>query len=143
MERLMSTRQKHCAFCGHFFTFDRRVSKRQRCCSRPECRRTRKRASQEAWTAKNRGYFRGRYDNTRRWLESHPGYLRRRRRKLRDIQDKIPELSPIKSVRLLLPAKWFKSDIQDTMVQITVIDSETYLGTEGEVIYKTRLAQTG
>jgi hypothetical protein len=44
---------------------------------------------------------------------------------------------------LLLPLKWFKDDIQDTMVKITLIDSETYLGTAGEVIYKTRLAKTG
>jgi hypothetical protein len=61
----------------------------------------------------------------------------------RDIQDAIPDLTARKSVRLLLPLKWFKDDIQDTMVKITLIDSETYLGTAGEVIYKTRLAKTG
>lgn len=127
----MDTRQKHCEFCGRFFTPDHRVGQRQRGCYRPECRKARKRASQAAWTKKNEGYFQGRYANTRRWLEAHPGYLRRRRRMQRDIQDAIPDLSSRKSVRLLLPVKWFKNDIQDTRVQITLIDSETYLGTAG------------
>lgn len=139
----MNTRQKHCEFCGRFFIPDHRVGKKQRCCSRPECRKARKHASQASWTEKNNGYFRGRYDNTRRWLAAHPGYLRRRRQELRDIQDTIPDLTARKSVRLLLPANWFKNDIQDTMVKIAIIDSETYLCTAGEVIYKTRLAQTG
>jgi hypothetical protein len=140
----MGTRQKHCEFCGRFFTPDARLGERQRCCSRPECKRLRKRTSQASWTKKNKGYFQGRYGNTLLWLEAHPGYLRQRRRRMRrDIQDAIPDLTARKSVRLLLPLKWFKDDIQDTMVKITLIDSETYLGTAGEVIYKTRLAKTG
>lgn len=139
----MGTRQKHCEFCGRFYTPDPRLGERQRCCSRPECKRLRKRASQASWTKKNKGYFQGRYGNTRLWLEAHPGYLRQRRRMRRDIQDAIPDLTARKSVRLLLPVKWFKDDIQDTMVKITLLESDTYLGTAGEVIYKTRLAQTG
>jgi len=137
----MITRQKHCEFCGRFFTPDRRVGKRQRSCSRPECKRARKKASQATWTKKNQGYFNGRYDNTRQWLEAHPGYLRQRRRKLRDIQDERPELTARKSVRLLVPVKWFKNDIQDTMAVITMVDSDTYIGTERRVIYKTRLTE--
>jgi hypothetical protein len=139
----MGTRQKHCEFCGHFYTPDRRVGKRQRSCPRTECKRKRKRASQTAWTKKNQWYFKGRYDTTRRWLGAHPGYLRQRRAKRRDIQDEIPELTSRKSVRLLVPAKWFKSDIKDTMAVITIIDSDTYIGTATGVIYKTRLAKTG
>jgi hypothetical protein len=39
--------------------------------------------------------------------------------------------------------KWFKNEIQDTMVKIILIDSETYISTAAGVRYKTRLAQTG
>ena len=143
MESPMGPRQKRCEFCGRFFTPDPRLGDRQRCCRRAKCRKARKQASQAAWTKKNAGYFKGRYDNTRRWLAAHRGYLRQRRRKLRDIQDSTPDLTSKKSVRLLLPDKWSKDDIQDTILRITVIDSETYIGTVEEVIYKTRLAQAG
>lgn len=139
----MSTRRRHCEFCGRFFIPDCRVGKKQRCCSRPECRKARKRASQASWAAKNPGYFTGRYENTRCWRGAHPDYQRQWRRKFREIQDTIPEVTGRKSVRLLLPAKWFKDEIQDTMVRITLIDSETCISTAPGVRYKTRLSQTG
>ena len=107
----MVTRQKRCEFCGRFFTVDRRLCTRQRSCGRPECRRARKRASQAAWLKKNPDYFKGRSDNTRQWRHAHPGYQQRRRQKIHEIQDSIDSPSPMKSVRLLIPAKWFKYEI--------------------------------
>jgi hypothetical protein len=139
----MVTRQKRCEFCGRFFIPDYRIGPKQKSCNRPECRKERKRTSQASWTKKNEGYFQGRYAVTRRWLEAHPHYKREWRRKRRGIQDEIGDLTATKSVRLLLPAKWFIRGIQDTMLKITLIDSDTYLGTDGEVVYKTRLASTG
>ena len=136
----MHIRQKHCEFCGRFFIPDRRTGNRQRSCQRPECRKLRKAASQAAWASKNNDYFKDRYENTQIWRAAHPGYQRQRRRKIREIQDAIPDSSRIKSVRLLVPAAWFKSEIQDTMALITVIDSETCISTAAGVRYKTRLA---
>jgi hypothetical protein len=129
MESGMVARQKQCEFCGRFFTVDNRVGDRQRSCVRPECKKKRKQISQAEWFKKNAGYFKGRYENTRQWLEAHPGYQRQRRKKIRDIQDESATISPMKSVRLLIPAKWFKSDIQDTMVTLTLLDSKTYIST--------------
>lgn len=135
----MVTRQKRCEFCGRFFTVDRRLGTRQRSCGRPECRRARKRASQAAWLKKNPDYFKGRSDNTRQWRHAHPGYQQRRRQKIHEIQDSIDSPSPMKSVRLLIPAKWFKDEIQDTRVTLTLLDSTTYISTAAGVSYKTRL----
>jgi hypothetical protein len=138
----MHTRQKHCEFCGRFFFPDRRIGNKQRCCKRPECRKLRKAASQAAWALKNEDYFKCRYENTKIWRAAHPGYQRERRKKIREIQDAIPDSTRLKSVRLLVPATWFKSEIQDTMALITVIDSETCISTAAGVRYKTRFAET-
>lgn len=141
MEHIMHTRQKHCDFCGRFFTPDRRTGNKQRSCPRPECRKLRKAAAQAAWASKNRDYFKNRYENTKRWREEHPGYQRQRRKMAGEIQDEIPASTSMKSVRLLLPAEWFKNGIQDTMAVITLIDSDTYISTAKGVRYKTRLAE--
>ena len=136
----MHTRQKHCEFCGRFFIPDHRVGIRQKSCSRPQCRKRRKAVAQAAWVAKNVGCFAGRYDNTKHWRKKNPGYQRQRRKKRREIQDEIPSSSSMKSVRLLLPATWFKNEIQDTKVVVSIIESDTYVCTDTGVRYKTRLA---
>jgi len=50
---------KQCKFCGKFFIPDPRVKERQKACSNPECKKKRKKASQDAWVQKNPGYFIG------------------------------------------------------------------------------------
>ena len=72
----MRYKKKKCAFCGKLFIPDPRVGDRQKACSRKECRRQRKALAQKRWVEKNPEYFCGRYENTRAWLEQHPGYLR-------------------------------------------------------------------
>lgn len=137
----MRIRQKHCEFCGRFFTPDRRIGDKQRSCPRPECRKLRKAASQATWSTENDGYFKDRYEKTKSWRAAHPGYQRERRKKIREIQDAIPDSTRLKSVRLLVPATWFKNEIQDTMALITLIDSDTYISTGTGVRYKTKLAE--
>jgi hypothetical protein len=134
----MVARQKRCEFCGRFFTPNRRVGNRQRSCGRTECKKARKTAAQQTWVNNNPGYFKGRYDNTRRWRRAHPDYQRQRRQKIREIQDETARETPVKSVRLLVPAKWFKDEIQDTMVTLTLLDTATYISTVAGVRYKTR-----
>lgn len=115
MEPIMHIRQKHCEFCGQFFIPDRRIGNKQRCCPRPACRKLRKAASQAKWAAKNEDYFKARYEDTKVWRAAHPEYQRERRKKIHEIQD--------------------------TMAQITVLDSDTYIITATGVRYKTRLAE--
>jgi len=74
---------KHCEFCGRFFIPDPRVGNRQRACSRPECGKARKRASQQTWLAHEPDYFSGRYSYVKEWR------LKRRQTAGPMIQDEI------------------------------------------------------
>ena len=105
-------RQKRCYFCGRFYCPDVRARDRQKSCSRPGCRKRRKRQAQEEWVKANPDGFQGRYGNTQEWLKVHPGYLKGWRARRRDIQDKIRPETPVKSIRLVVPA-FFRGDIQD------------------------------
>ncbi len=73
-------RRKRCRFCCELFTPDPRPKGKQYACSAPQCQLERKRAKQRRWAARNPGYFKKRYHNTREWLGSHPGYAARYRR---------------------------------------------------------------
>jgi len=91
-------RKRKCPSCGVFFTPDHRNWRRQRYCSKPECRKAAKAASQKLWLQKpeNRNYFRG-PDNVRRiqeWRKAHPGYSRKKREALQDHLSGKPVESP-------------------------------------------------
>lgn len=105
--------QRRCAYCGRFMRADYRAGDRQKSCRDEECRKKRKRESQRRWLEANPGYFRGRYPNTKEWRESHPDYQRQWRAKRREIQDEISPKEQIKTLRLVIPEKWFKGEIQD------------------------------
>jgi len=84
---------------------------RQWTCSTPECQRQRHTKNHKAWEAKNPGYYRGRYENTKLWLKNHPGYLKNWRLKSGDIQDEIINNLLINQNITLLK----NADIQDEM----------------------------
>ena len=71
-----------CAYCGQYFMPDARVGIRQKACSRPACKKARKKDAQRTWCDKNPGYFRGRYPYVKAW-----------RKAKRMIQDEIPRES--------------------------------------------------
>ncbi len=73
-------RRKRCRFCRELFCPDARLKEKQYACSARECQLERKRAKQRRWAARNRGYFKRRYPNTKEWLRSRPGYAARYRR---------------------------------------------------------------
>jgi hypothetical protein len=89
---------KQCEFCGRFFVSDPRVGNRQRACSRPECGKARKRASQKAWLGNEPGYFYGRYPYVKEWRQ------KRRSTASEMIQDEIPPSKPVLKLVCLLPA---------------------------------------
>ncbi len=74
-------RRRKCRHCGELFRPDPRNVRHQRYCSKPECRKASKEASQRRWLAKaqNRDYFRGaaNVERVRAWRAAHPGYWRR------------------------------------------------------------------
>lgn len=94
---------KRCLFCGRYFTPDYRIGERQKSCGRPECKKARKKKAQDTWTAKNPGYFQGRYPYVKAW------------RTKRMIQDEIPQKKPYVELVIRIPAKK-KDMIQDEIV---------------------------
>ena len=104
---------KKCQFCGRFFIPDFRVGERQKACTRVECRQARKHSAQEAWLAKNPGYFRGRYPYVKEWR------LRKKTAAQLSgpevIQDEIPPAKPLLRLILLIPGEK-EGRIQDKIV---------------------------
>jgi hypothetical protein len=74
-------RRRKCPHCRELFHPDPRNLRHQRYCSKPQCRKASKAASQRRWLAKaqNRDYFRGtaNVERVRAWRAAHPGYWRR------------------------------------------------------------------
>ena len=104
--------QKRCKYCGRYFRPDKRV-KGQKSCFRKPCKSKRKKESQEAWLKKNPDYFKGRYEQTKEFREKNPTYQSEWRAKRREIQDEIPSSGPIKTIRIVVPEKILKCEIQD------------------------------
>jgi hypothetical protein len=90
--------RQRCAYCGRYFTPDKRVGLRQKACNRQECRKKRKQEAQRRWLSRNEGYFRDRYDYVKEW---------RRKKRTRDvgkmIQDEIPRPKSMRKYVLLIP----------------------------------------
>ncbi len=111
------TKQKRCLYCGRYFKPDYRVRDRQKACNDKGCQGKRKKESQKKWLEANPGYFEGRYEYVKQWRRKYPDYQRRwraeRKAKRREIQDEIPPSKPVITIRLVIPAKLLKGEIQD------------------------------
>jgi hypothetical protein len=72
-----------CLHCNEERRCDPRNRGRQCFCSKPDCRRASKAASQRQWVARaeNQNYFRGaeNCERVRQWRLAHPGYWRNKR----------------------------------------------------------------
>ena len=78
-----------------------------------ECRKARKRLAQEAWCAKNPGYFQGRYPYVKEWRQQRSAGVQPPGPEM--IQDKIPPAQPCLRLILLIPAEK-EGLIQDKIV---------------------------
>ena len=89
-------KRKKCCHCRQLFLPDPRNAKRQRYCSKPECRKASKASSQRQWLQKeqNRNYFSG-PENVKRvqqWRKEKPGYWRRKPKIIPDaLQDPLDQ----------------------------------------------------
>lgn len=113
MGTIKTNQQKKCTHCGRYFKPDKRAWKRQQTCQDKVCRAKQKKQSQKKWIDANPDYFKCRYENTRQWRSEHPDYQREWRAKRREIQDEMPPAKPIKIIRLAIPEKLLKDEIQD------------------------------
>jgi hypothetical protein len=70
--------RRKCLCCQAFFRVDARNIRHQKYCSKPDCRKASKAASQRLWLSQpgNRDYFQGpeNVGRVRAWREAHPGY---------------------------------------------------------------------
>jgi len=71
-------RKRKCLCCNESYVPDARNRWHQRYCSKPECRKASKQASQGRWLSsdKGRGYFLGpvHVERVKMWREAHSGY---------------------------------------------------------------------
>ena len=88
-------RRKHkCLCCKSWFIPDARRRGQQQYCSKTQCQRASKAASQQRWLRKseNEHYFQGpeHVERVQRWRRAHPQYWRRKQhRQYRRLQDLI------------------------------------------------------
>ena len=77
------TRQRRCKNCDELFKPDPRHLKRQKFCTKPECKTASKMHSQQKWLnkEKNLDYFSGSEHVIRvqQWREQNPGYWKRKK----------------------------------------------------------------
>jgi hypothetical protein len=75
--------RRKCPCCKAFFQADARNVRHQKYCSKPDCRKASKAASQRLWLShpENHDYFRGtaNVSRVRAWRDVHPGYGKGRR----------------------------------------------------------------
>jgi hypothetical protein len=110
--------QQRCPYCGRFFKPDTRTKDWQKSCQSIKCQSKRKKEAQREWLAANPDYFTGRYSNTKQWRQKHPDYQRRWRLKRREAQKDRSVHSSMKSLRILVPEKWLKGEIQDEILLV-------------------------
>ncbi len=74
-------RRRKCLHCFDLYRPDPRNLRHQRYCSKSECRRASKAASQRRWLSKaeNQDYYRGvaNVQRVQAWRDAHPGYSKR------------------------------------------------------------------
>jgi len=74
-------KQKRCPYCRRLFIPDPRLKERHTTCGRQECRRQRKRQSNEQWRAQHSDYFRGMYSQQKEAYGTRAEYRKQYRKK--------------------------------------------------------------
>jgi hypothetical protein len=110
-------RKRKCKNCNDSFTPDSRNAWHQEYCTKPQCRKASKGASQKKWLAKeeNRDHFRGpvHVQRMQEWRSTHPGYWRPK-----PVEDQKPlQDLLIEKVQLNPPVEPSKTSIQNSPLQ--------------------------
>lgn len=116
--------RKQCA-CGVWFTPYPRAWKTQKTCSKA-CRSRRLQELCCRWRKKNPGHFKGRFLNTKRWLEKHPNYLRRYRAK----HPEYVAADNAKRRERRLRQKYRRADIQNGLLSREIASIRTLRGAD-------------
>jgi hypothetical protein len=115
-----------CLHCNEDFYPDPRNAGRQKYCSKDECRKASKQASQQRWLQKpeNRNHFCGKdnVERVQRWRKEHPGYWKRSKAKASTpLQDACP-VQPVKKEEVE------KSPLQDVSLEQWIMKHPLVVG---------------
>lgn len=109
-------RKRKCKHCSDFFSPDHRNARRQKFCTKPECRKASKAASQRKWFERpeNKDYFKGPYhvQRVQLWRKDHPDYWRKVPDKINALQD---SLNPYLKAEQEVTANLAKTALQDIL----------------------------
>ena len=109
MRNKRNIQKNRCPYCGKFFKPDNRTKDWQISCKSKKCQMKRKKEAQGTWLVDNPGYFTERYAYIKQWRKRNPDYQRRWRLKWKEKQK---AKSSVKSIKLIVPAKFFKGETQ-------------------------------
>jgi len=129
---------KRCESCGRFFHPHPFSGDRQKVCGKSSCKKKLKASSQKRWFEKNPEYFHGRYPDLKGWRAAHPDYQRLWRAKRGEIQDSGVPKVPMKSLRLVVPEKFWNREIQDVALIVRRCGCGSWVA--GEPLRDTRRA---
>jgi hypothetical protein len=97
----------NCLNCNELCRADARNIRHQRFCSKPECRRASKAASQRLWTERpeNQNYFKGpeNCERAQQWRKAHPDHRRNKRSAPESVLQEILISQPIGNVEVATP----------------------------------------
>ena len=115
-------RRRKCKHCRELFIPDHRNRNKQRYCSRQDCRKASKTASQKKWQTKadNKNYHCG-PENVRRvqqWRKRNPGYWKKMKIKQQALQDHLSENSAEKHKDR---SKLTKTPLQDLLTHYPAV----------------------
>ncbi|MBN2395295.1 MAG: hypothetical protein JXC36_02400 [Candidatus Atribacteria bacterium] len=127
MRNKRKIQQNRCPHCGKFFKPDNRTKDWQTSCRSRKCQVKRKTEAQRKWLKENPNYFTERYDNTKQWRMSHPDYQRKWRIKRKEKQKAKSSKLSVKSIKLIVPEKLFKGDIQDEIKLVKQCDCSFFV----------------
>lgn len=78
------------------------------------------------WRLENPDYFQKRYSYLFDWRKKNPDYQRQWRAKRSEIQNLVPNVTPLKSIRFVTPVILFNNEIQNLVVHVTVDKTLSY-----------------
>jgi hypothetical protein len=116
-------KRKKCKHCNQLFISDARNAKRQKYCSKQECRKASKADSQRRWLQKqeNQNYFSGpdQVQRVQRWRKANPGYWRGKGQKRSNtLQDSLSE----QTTEIKTQNNDFKPNaLQDLLIEQTTV----------------------
>jgi len=106
---------RRCKFCGQYFRPHPRLGDKQKSCQKQGCQKKRQWENLRSWRQRNPDYFRGRYSELKSWREQNPGYQRQWRARQSEIQKSMLPKRSIKSVRLVVPVRLLRGEIQNSI----------------------------